>query len=160
MVSLAHGSQTFCRRRRRRRRFYLRLVQSTSSNKQNMYIYTYYLQHGKYYLFKTKSHLHGLRINKEEPQNKDYGNSARERCQYGFAKKTHRADYTEAKNVKDPFCLVSLGSLTSILFMTCSVKTGFNASAKSIDPCQPAPSAQADMGRNCSPSLHFLHVKG
>ena len=29
-------------------------------------------------------------------------------------------------------------------------KGGLNALAKSIDPCQPAQSAQADMGRNFS----------
>ena len=32
-------------------------------------------------------------------------------------------------------------------------KMGLNAFAKSIDPCQPAQSAQADMGRNFSLSL-------
>ena len=32
----------------------------------------------------------------------------------------------------------------------CSVKKGLKAFAKSIDPCQPAQSAQADMGRNFS----------
>ena len=32
--------------------------------------------------------------------------------------------------------------------------------AKSIDSCQPAHSAQADMGRNFSLSSIFLHVKG
>ena len=31
---------------------------------------------------------------------------------------------------------------------------------KNIDPCQPAQSAQADMGRNFSLSINFLHVKG
>ena len=36
----------------------------------------------------------------------------------------------------------------------------FNAFAKTIDPRQPAQSAQADMGRNFSPSLIFLLVKG
>ena len=35
-----------------------------------------------------------------------------------------------------------------------------NKSAKSIDSCQPAQSAQADMSRNFSMSLNFLHVKG
>ena len=34
------------------------------------------------------------------------------------------------------------------------------AFAKSIDPCQPAQSAQADMGRNFSLCSNFLHVKG
>ena len=41
-----------------------------------------------------------------------------------------------------------------------SVKRGLNSSAKSIDPRQPAQSAQADMSGNFSPSLNFLHVKG
>ena len=34
-------------------------------------------------------------------------------------------------------------------------KKGLNAFAKNIDPCQPAQSAQADMGRNFSHSLEF-----
>ena len=34
-----------------------------------------------------------------------------------------------------------------------------NAFAKSVDPRQPAQSAQAGMGRNRSLSLIFLHVK-
>ena len=34
-----------------------------------------------------------------------------------------------------------------------------NVSAKSIDPCQPAQSAQADMGRNLLPIVQFLHVQ-
>ena len=37
---------------------------------------------------------------------------------------------------------------------------GLNASAKSIDPRQPAQSAQADMGRNFSLPLDYMHVKG
>ena len=43
----------------------------------------------------------------------------------------------------------------------CSVERGggFSTSAKSIDPCQPAQFAQADMGRNLSLSLDFLRVK-
>ena len=41
----------------------------------------------------------------------------------------------------------------------CSVKRDLNALAKSVDPCQPAQSAQADMGRHFSPSLNFLHIK-
>ena len=36
---------------------------------------------------------------------------------------------------------------------------GVNVFAKGIGPCQPARSAQADMGRNFSLSLHLLHVK-
>ena len=40
------------------------------------------------------------------------------------------------------------------------MKRGLNVFAKSIDPCQPALSAHADMGRNFSLSLNFLHVKG
>ena len=43
---------------------------------------------------------------------------------------------------------------------SCCLKRSLNAFAKSIDPCQPAQSAQADMGRYFSPSLNFLHVKG
>ena len=39
-----------------------------------------------------------------------------------------------------------------------SMKKGLNAFAKSIDSCQQ--SAQADMGRNFSLSLNFLHVTG
>ena len=42
----------------------------------------------------------------------------------------------------------------------CSVKKGLNAFANSIDPRQPAQSAQADVGRNFSISFNFLHVKG
>ena len=38
----------------------------------------------------------------------------------------------------------------------CSVKRGLNAFAESIDLCQPAQSAQADMGQNFSLSLNFL----
>ena len=34
-----------------------------------------------------------------------------------------------------------------------------DAFAKSIDSCQPAQSAQADMGRNFSLSVQFLHFK-
>ena len=37
---------------------------------------------------------------------------------------------------------------------------GSNTFAKSIDPCPPARIAQADIGRNFSPSFHFLPVKG
>ena len=42
------------------------------------------------------------------------------------------------------------------------VKKGLNLHvfAKSVDPCQPAQSAQADMGRNFLLSLNFLHDKG
>ena len=36
---------------------------------------------------------------------------------------------------------------------------GLNASAKSIDPCQPAQSAQAYMDQNFSLSLNFLYLK-
>ena len=36
---------------------------------------------------------------------------------------------------------------------------GLNASAKTIDPRQPAKSEQADMGRNLSLSLKFLDIK-
>ena len=32
--------------------------------------------------------------------------------------------------------------------------------AKSFDPCQPAQSAQANMGQNLSLPLYFLYVKG
>ena len=35
----------------------------------------------------------------------------------------------------------------------CSVKMGLDSYAKSIDPCQPAQFAQADMGRNFSLSI-------
>ena len=42
----------------------------------------------------------------------------------------------------------------------CFFKGTLNASADSLDPCQPAPSAQADMRRNFSLSLNVLHVKG
>ena len=37
---------------------------------------------------------------------------------------------------------------------------GPNAFAKSIDPCQPAQSAQGDMGRNFLLSLNFLLTEG
>ena len=36
---------------------------------------------------------------------------------------------------------------------------GLNASEKSIGPCQPSQSAQADMGRKFSLPSKFLHVK-
>ena len=36
---------------------------------------------------------------------------------------------------------------------------GLNASAKSIDPGQPAQSEQADLGRNFSRRLNFVLVK-
>ena len=39
-------------------------------------------------------------------------------------------------------------------------KKGLNAFAKSIDSRQPAQSAQADMDRNFSLPLMFVHVKG
>ena len=42
----------------------------------------------------------------------------------------------------------------------CCVKRSLNASAKGIDSCQLAQSAQADLSRNFSLSLNFLHVKG
>ena len=42
----------------------------------------------------------------------------------------------------------------------CSVKRGLEAFAKSIDPCQPAQFAPADMGRNFSLQINFLHIKG
>ena len=38
------------------------------------------------------------------------------------------------------------------------MKRGLNAFAKSIDPCQPAQSVQADMSRNFSQSLNSLLV--
>ena len=40
------------------------------------------------------------------------------------------------------------------------MKRGFHGFAKDIDSRQPAQSAQADMGRNFSLSLIFLHVEG
>ena len=40
------------------------------------------------------------------------------------------------------------------------VKRGFNASAKSIDPGQPAQNAQADLGRYFLPSVNCLYIKG
>ena len=46
------------------------------------------------------------------------------------------------------------------LFESYSVNRRFNVFAKSIDSCQPAQSAQADMKRNFSLSLNFLLVKG
>ena len=39
------------------------------------------------------------------------------------------------------------------------MKRGLYAFAKSIESCQPAKSAQADMGQNFSPSVHFLHFE-
>ena len=41
----------------------------------------------------------------------------------------------------------------------CSVTMGLDVFAKSIDSCQPAQFAQADMSRNVSLSLHFVRVK-
>ena len=35
-----------------------------------------------------------------------------------------------------------------------------NGFAKSFDPCQPAQTAQADMGRNLLQLVKYLHVKG
>ena len=40
--------------------------------------------------------------------------------------------------------------------MLCEKGGGLNAFAKSIDSCQPAQSAQADLGRNFSLSLNFF----
>ena len=40
-----------------------------------------------------------------------------------------------------------------------SVEKGLKVYAKSIDPCQPAQVAQADMDRYISLTLIFLHVK-
>ena len=45
------------------------------------------------------------------------------------------------------------------MYDTCYVKRELKAFAKSIDPCQPAQSAQADMGRNFSLSFFFLHIQ-
>ena len=45
------------------------------------------------------------------------------------------------------------------IYESCSAKSGLNAFAKSIDSCQPAQSAQADMSRNFSLSFNFLHIK-
>ena len=42
----------------------------------------------------------------------------------------------------------------------CCIKRGLNASAKSVDPCQPALSAQADMGRHFLLSVNFLYAEG
>ena len=39
------------------------------------------------------------------------------------------------------------------------MKRGLNAFAKSVDPRQPAQSAQADMGRNFSLSVNCLRIK-
>ena len=41
-----------------------------------------------------------------------------------------------------------------------SKKRGVKASAKNIDACQPAQSAQADMGRHFLQSVNFLYVTG
>ena len=41
-----------------------------------------------------------------------------------------------------------------------SAEKGHNASAKSIDPGQPAQSAQADLDRNFSLLANFLHIRG
>ena len=41
-----------------------------------------------------------------------------------------------------------------------TVNRGLIDFAKSIDPCQPAQFAEADMGRNFSLSLNFLHIDG
>ena len=46
------------------------------------------------------------------------------------------------------------------LFKLCSVKRDIYASAKSIDPGQPAHSAQADLGRYFLPLIDFLQVIG
>ena len=43
---------------------------------------------------------------------------------------------------------------------SCSVKWCLNAFVKSIDPYQPAQSAQADMGQNFLLSLNFLDIQG
>ena len=40
------------------------------------------------------------------------------------------------------------------------MQSWLNAFAESIDPCQPAQFAQADMGRNFSLSSNFHYVKG
>ena len=40
-----------------------------------------------------------------------------------------------------------------------SVKSGINASAKSIIPCQPVQTAQADMGLKFLQFGNFLHIK-
>ena len=44
-------------------------------------------------------------------------------------------------------------------FKNSLVKKGLNALTKSIDSCQPAQSAQADMSRNFSLFLNVLYVK-
>ena len=47
-----------------------------------------------------------------------------------------------------------------IQYTMSSVNRKLNAFAKSIDPCQPARTAQADMGRNFSIAFNSLYVKG
>ena len=46
-----------------------------------------------------------------------------------------------------------------ITIESCSVKRSLNASAKGIDSCQSAQSAEADLSRNFSQTLKFLYVK-
>ena len=68
---------------------------------------------------------------------------------YKQTRSLYTTDQNKIKNV-----------MKTYLYEPCSVKRGLNASAKSIEQCQPAQSAQADMDRNFSLSLNFLHVKG
>ena len=56
-------------------------------------------------------------------------------------------------------CLIQMFSNTGLTFHQPGyVLSVINAFAKSIGPCQPVQSAQADMGRNFSLSLSFLHI--
>ena len=55
-------------------------------------------------------------------------------------------------------CLLKIGACT-VQCGQCCVKRKLHASAKGIDPSQPAQSAQADMARNLLPLVNFIHVK-
>ena len=56
--------------------------------------------------------------------------------------------------------LLSCNSIILFSFESCSVKRGFSASAENIDLGQPEQFAQADLSRNFSLPVIFLHEQG
>ena len=50
------------------------------------------------------------------------------------------------------------GNILICLHLSCSIKTGFDGSSKSIDPGQPVQSAQADLGLNFFLFANFLQI--
>ena len=49
--------------------------------------------------------------------------------------------------------------MMKFIYEPCALKSRLKASAKSYEPCQPAQSAQADMGRNILLCLDFVPIR-